>query len=269
MSSSSYRACRRVVTSSLAKSASRISSRFLDLTGDVGSVSSSRVPEVCQCVYRHRVYRGDGRALGTSPDCRMDEHACHQPPLQFIRGRGFKNVWWPASLRPVQGNFLRQTVREKNCNSRSAQATGICFGLPGLCIRSTARLLPAGRARSLRRCCPVRRPFLPLVRSKVGSFLLFVNLKFPKSRCGSNLGVFRMKNVCFVVLAASCAPSLSACDICSVYSAAQAHGEIGKGFSAGVAEQFTHFGTLQGQGERARPADRRSSGSARSPHWTG
>ncbi|NOS68905.1 MAG: hypothetical protein HOP33_03150 [Verrucomicrobia bacterium] len=57
-----------------------------------------------------------------------------------------------------------------------------------------------------------------------------------------------MKKVCSAVLAVACAPSLLACDICAVYSAAQAHGEIGKGFSAGVAEQFTHFGTLQDSG---------------------
>ena len=35
------------------------------------------------------------------------------------------------------------------------------------------------------------------------------------------------------------------CDLCAVYSANQAHGEIGKGFLAGVAEQYTHFGTTQ------------------------
>lgn len=39
-----------------------------------------------------------------------------------------------------------------------------------------------------------------------------------------------------------------ACDLCSVYSAAQAHGDIGKGFFAGVSEQFTHFGTVQERG---------------------
>ena len=50
------------------------------------------------------------------------------------------------------------------------------------------------------------------------------------------------------VWAVACAPSLFACDLCAVYSATQAHGEIGKGFSVGVAEQFTHFGTLQDSG---------------------
>lgn len=42
-----------------------------------------------------------------------------------------------------------------------------------------------------------------------------------------------------------------ACDICSVYSAGQAHGELGKGLYAGAAGQFTHFGTLQFEGARA------------------
>jgi hypothetical protein len=44
------------------------------------------------------------------------------------------------------------------------------------------------------------------------------------------------------------ATCLQACDLCSVYSAAQAHGEIGKGIYAGVAQQFTHFGTIQVEG---------------------
>jgi hypothetical protein len=46
------------------------------------------------------------------------------------------------------------------------------------------------------------------------------------------------------------AKGIQACDLCSVYSAAQAHGEIGKGIYAGVAEQFTHFGTIQVDGRR-------------------
>src|SRR6185436_11922614 len=39
-----------------------------------------------------------------------------------------------------------------------------------------------------------------------------------------------------------------ACDLFSIYSATQARGEVGKGVFAGVAEQFTHFGTLQEDG---------------------
>ena len=39
-------------------------------------------------------------------------------------------------------------------------------------------------------------------------------------------------------------PSVQACDLCSVYSATEARGDLGKGFFSGVAEQFTHFGTL-------------------------
>jgi hypothetical protein len=38
------------------------------------------------------------------------------------------------------------------------------------------------------------------------------------------------------------------CDICALYSAAQARGEVGEGFFGGVAEQFTHFGTVQVDG---------------------
>lgn len=36
-----------------------------------------------------------------------------------------------------------------------------------------------------------------------------------------------------------------ACDLCSVYSATQARGEIGQGFSFSIAEQFTHYETLR------------------------
>ena len=39
-----------------------------------------------------------------------------------------------------------------------------------------------------------------------------------------------------------------ACDLCAVYSASLAQGEVGRGFLAGVAEQFTHFGTLRENG---------------------
>ena len=37
----------------------------------------------------------------------------------------------------------------------------------------------------------------------------------------------------------------TACDICSIYSAATARGELGHGFHASLAEQFSHQGTLQ------------------------
>jgi hypothetical protein len=41
-----------------------------------------------------------------------------------------------------------------------------------------------------------------------------------------------------------------ACDLCAIYSASQATGELGTGPFFGVAEQFTHFGTLQDEGEK-------------------
>ena len=50
------------------------------------------------------------------------------------------------------------------------------------------------------------------------------------------------------ILAGAMAWPAPACDVCAVYSATQAHGEVGKGFFTGVAEQFTHFGTLQEEG---------------------
>jgi hypothetical protein len=46
------------------------------------------------------------------------------------------------------------------------------------------------------------------------------------------------------------ATTTSACDLCSLYSATQAQGEVGKGFSLGLAEQFTHFGTVQVEGHK-------------------
>jgi hypothetical protein len=52
----------------------------------------------------------------------------------------------------------------------------------------------------------------------------------------------------FLITAGLTAPAV-ACDLCAVYSASQAQGEIGRGLYAGIAEQFTHFGTVQVDGE--------------------
>jgi len=41
---------------------------------------------------------------------------------------------------------------------------------------------------------------------------------------------------------------MAACDLCSIYAATEAQGGSGQGFFGGVAEQFTHFGTLQEDG---------------------
>jgi hypothetical protein len=61
-----------------------------------------------------------------------------------------------------------------------------------------------------------------------------------------------MKNISIPLLilgaAAPCAPSVSACDLCSVFAASQARAEVAPGPYAGVAEQFTHFGTVQFEG---------------------
>ncbi|MGN6641641.1 MAG: hypothetical protein ACTHKU_01420 [Verrucomicrobiota bacterium] len=49
-----------------------------------------------------------------------------------------------------------------------------------------------------------------------------------------------------VVLSVACVQPLFACDFCAVYSAMETR--TGEGFRLGVAEQFTHFGTLQEEG---------------------
>ena len=54
-----------------------------------------------------------------------------------------------------------------------------------------------------------------------------------------------MKLLSVSLLAGTLATPALACDLCSIYSAAQARAEIGKGFSVSLAEQFTSYGTLQ------------------------
>jgi hypothetical protein len=46
------------------------------------------------------------------------------------------------------------------------------------------------------------------------------------------------------------AEPLVACDLCSIYAATQAQGGSGVGLFGGVAEQFTHFGTVQEDGRK-------------------
>jgi hypothetical protein len=55
---------------------------------------------------------------------------------------------------------------------------------------------------------------------------------------------------CFTVLSAALAMQAEACDLCNVYSATQAQGEVGRGWFVGVAEQFTHFETVQQEGRK-------------------
>jgi len=59
-----------------------------------------------------------------------------------------------------------------------------------------------------------------------------------------------MKILIPAVLAAACAQPVFACDLCSIYAAAQALGGSGAGFYGGIAEQFTYFGTLQDEGNK-------------------
>jgi len=58
-----------------------------------------------------------------------------------------------------------------------------------------------------------------------------------------------MKVLTLAVIAAG-ASSVSACDLCAIYSATQAHGDVGRGPFAGVANQYTRFGTVQVDGHR-------------------
>lgn len=44
------------------------------------------------------------------------------------------------------------------------------------------------------------------------------------------------------------ASAVSACDLCNVYSSLAARGDVNRGFHAGIAEQFSHFRTLQDEG---------------------
>ncbi len=52
------------------------------------------------------------------------------------------------------------------------------------------------------------------------------------------------------VLTGALVPPALACDLCAIYSATQARGDIGRGAFLGVAEQFSHFGTVQLDGQK-------------------
>ncbi len=61
-----------------------------------------------------------------------------------------------------------------------------------------------------------------------------------------------------VLLTGAFATQAGACDLCSIYSAAQAHGDVGEGIFAGIAEQYTHYATVQEDGSHvANPAHQR------------
>ena len=60
-----------------------------------------------------------------------------------------------------------------------------------------------------------------------------------------------------------------ACDLCAIYGATEAQGESGKGFFAGVAEQFTYFSTFQSGGHNAANPDGESLSSLISQTFVG
>lgn len=58
------------------------------------------------------------------------------------------------------------------------------------------------------------------------------------------------KTLALTVLVAAGGPTLWACDLCAVYSAHESRGLLGEGFFGSVAEQFTHFATMQQDGQK-------------------
>ena len=58
-----------------------------------------------------------------------------------------------------------------------------------------------------------------------------------------------------LALAGAFATPSGACDLCAIYSAAQARGEMGKGWHGSIAHQFTHQGTLQQDGVKVPNAE--------------
>jgi len=57
-----------------------------------------------------------------------------------------------------------------------------------------------------------------------------------------------MKILVPTILAAACAQPVLACDLCAIYAATRAQGANSTGLFGGLAEQFTHYGTLQEDG---------------------
>jgi len=64
-----------------------------------------------------------------------------------------------------------------------------------------------------------------------------------------------MKIFVGAILVAACAQPVLACDFCAVYAATEAQGNSGKGFFAGLAEQYTYFNTFQSDGHDQRNPD--------------
>jgi hypothetical protein len=77
-----------------------------------------------------------------------------------------------------------------------------------------------------------------------------------------------MKIFVGVVLAAACTQPVLACDFCAVYAATEAQGS-GKGFFAGLAEQYTYFNTFQVDGHNRPNPDAEHLGSLMSQTFIG
>ena len=59
-----------------------------------------------------------------------------------------------------------------------------------------------------------------------------------------------MKILIPAVLVAACAQPVLACDLCGIYAPSLTRVETERGPFAGIAEQFTHFGTVQVDGQK-------------------
>jgi hypothetical protein len=67
--------------------------------------------------------------------------------------------------------------------------------------------------------------------------------------------LLKFGRILIIVAAVACAQPVLACDFCGVYAASEAQGNSGKGFLAGLAEQYTYFNTFQSGGQDARNPD--------------
>lgn len=74
----------------------------------------------------------------------------------------------------------------------------------------------------------------------------------PQTACSSRL---LPSITVLLALAAALATPAAACDLCAIYSAAQARGDMGKGWHGSIAHQFTHYGTLQTDGVKVPNAE--------------
>jgi hypothetical protein len=95
-----------------------------------------------------------------------------------------------------------------------------------------------------------QRGFAYLIRIQDPNLCYLPRVAFP---VGSRELV--VKVLVYVGVTVASAQLALSCDLCAIYAASRARGDLGSGPFAGVAEQYTHFGTLQlDGGEVSNPA---------------